>query len=387
MLVALVLTPVLLLADVLAHQPGRPPAPPPGRGRSGDRGRPRPRRGAHGRLHAAADVGGARRGGLRCPSACRSPPAARRATCSSPSTWSSAPARSPTRCRAWGATAPGEAEDRDEPPPGSAWSGCCSAPWPSTRCRTPTRRDFSKGLENVVFFYVPFALLFGLLAAAGLDARAAAHCARHRRGRGGAVQLASASSSTRPQAPAAQPQGRRRPTTTTTTSASTRSSSTRASTAASSPSSWCSSRRSSCGRASAARCGSAARRAGLAARRHRDELLAVEPRRAAARARRPGRLPLERARHGARLRGRGGGGRRRRPARALELPPRPRVQLALGQQRHQRARDARSPRRPELFAHRPLQGYGSGSFSHRLPAPLPRGRRRTPPPRPRTPSR
>ena len=53
------------------------------------------------------------------------------------------------------------------------WSGCCSAASCSTRCRRSTPTTSTKALEQVVFFYVPFALLFALLRGLRVDAAAA----------------------------------------------------------------------------------------------------------------------------------------------------------------------------------------------------------------------
>ena len=67
-----------------------------------------------------------------------------------------------------------DGEERERRP--ACWSGCSPASVVALRaCRRPTPSDFDKALENVVFFYVPFALLFALL---GAGARGRARLAR-----------------------------------------------------------------------------------------------------------------------------------------------------------------------------------------------------------------
>ena len=68
-------------------------------------------------------------------------------------------ARWPTPCRGW----PGGSAPRAAAPPGRS-SGRWPPAWPSTASSPATPADFGHALENVVFFYVPFALLFALVA-------------------------------------------------------------------------------------------------------------------------------------------------------------------------------------------------------------------------------
>ena len=139
------------------------------------------------------------------------------------------------RARLARAAAARGAPDADERPRGRAGVGAARAASSSTACRRRTRSDFDRALEQVVFFYVPFALLFVLLERVRVDAAAAAAVPRGARRPGDRVRRRSASWSTR-RARCSSTRRSSARTSSSPTSASTRSSSTRTSTGASSSS-------------------------------------------------------------------------------------------------------------------------------------------------------
>ena len=171
MLGALVLAPVILGFHIADSDQVKPLRDHPSLA-VGGRGRGRGRRWRCWRCSSTAGRPGCRSPPRRrCPSACRSPRAARRPTCSSRSTSSSPPGPRPTplprlagRERAEGGRPPGALE----------WALAASLALYGIQASYSD--DFGHALENVVFFYVPFALLFALVARVAWTPRLARVC-------------------------------------------------------------------------------------------------------------------------------------------------------------------------------------------------------------------
>ena len=139
-------------------RPGQAAARPPVAG-GGGRGRRRGRRWPCWRCSSTA----ARRGcrsppRRRCPSASRSPSGGSTANLLVPLYLVvAAGARWRTRCRGWPA---GSAPEGGRARRGVLEWALAAHAWPSTAIQSSYSDDFGHALENVVFFYVPFALLF-----------------------------------------------------------------------------------------------------------------------------------------------------------------------------------------------------------------------------------
>ena len=180
MLAALVLTPVLLVANIWSTPQFEPLRERPGAAARGRRGRVSwSSRSARWRSTAGPSCSRSPPP-PRCRSACRSSPAATRRTCSCRCTSSSPRACSPTRCRACARRAAWRRPRREDAAEGPYRRGALQ--WLLAGAvvlyavQATYSSDFDGALAQTIFFYVPFALLYALLVRIAWTPQLAGRC-------------------------------------------------------------------------------------------------------------------------------------------------------------------------------------------------------------------